>query len=86
MGADRLRMNQRSHRLEQLEASAVEVEVLIARERDSLHHELMTHLTSHGPGVTSPQPPPPPPPPPPPVVPQQSTSVPAVPQAAPTPQ
>eukprot|EP00971_Amphidinium_carterae_P291779 5792068-Amphidinium_carterae.1 len=46
----------------------------------------MTHLTSHGPGVTSPQPPPPPPPTQPPVVPQQPMGAPAVPRAAPTPQ
>eukprot|EP00971_Amphidinium_carterae_P326893 6457960-Amphidinium_carterae.1 len=45
----------------------------------------MTHLTSHGPGVTSPQPPPPPPPTQPSVVPQQPMSASAVPQAAPTP-
>eukprot|EP00971_Amphidinium_carterae_P329147 6461438-Amphidinium_carterae.1 len=44
MGTDRLRMTQRSNRLEQLEASAVEVEVLVARERDALHNELMAYL------------------------------------------
>eukprot|EP00971_Amphidinium_carterae_P239472 4754097-Amphidinium_carterae.1 len=46
----------------------------------------MTHLTSHGPGVTSPPPPPPPPPPQPPVAPQQPMSASAVPPAALTPQ
>eukprot|EP00971_Amphidinium_carterae_P080936 1601375-Amphidinium_carterae.1 len=76
-------MNQRSHRLEQLEASAVELEVLVARERGSLHQELMTYLSSHGPGVTSP---PLPSPPPHPVVPQQPMSASAVPQASSTPQ
>eukprot|EP00971_Amphidinium_carterae_P073130 1446219-Amphidinium_carterae.1 len=84
MGTDRLRMNQRSNLLEQQEARAVEVEVLVSRERDSLHQELMRYLsatTLQGTGVT-----PPPPAPPPPVVPQQPMSASAVPQANPTPQ
>eukprot|EP00971_Amphidinium_carterae_P277976 5518156-Amphidinium_carterae.1 len=84
MGTDRLRMTQRTNRLEQLEASAVEVEALVARERDALHNELMTHLqatTLQGAGVTQPLPPQQPP-----VVPQQQASSPAGLQASQTPQ
>eukprot|EP00971_Amphidinium_carterae_P090638 1794216-Amphidinium_carterae.1 len=60
MGADRLRMNRNTQRLEQLEASAVEVDVLVSRERDSLHNELMRTLESTAAqGRVVPPPPPP---------------------------
>eukprot|EP00971_Amphidinium_carterae_P306249 6086210-Amphidinium_carterae.2 len=57
MTASRVASNRTTQRLEQVEASAREVQVLVSREHDELYEQLMQALGSHSNQVAIPPPP-----------------------------